>query len=1048
MKISILTLIFTSIVVIGVSQDIIYTVSAEISQSKTALDSILVENLTTGNRTLFANLPALQYYQINLTKNAFWGTVGINDKKVESFFESRNFPGQLSVTFLGNATVKADISVFAVNGQKVFESKSKTILPGNTVDVKLVNEGVFFVRFVTPAETKTFKAIGVNQAANFDVSQTSLNIKNEVGKSGIIANTSQDNFLPGDTIRISVYKYGYYTRPVGKKIISSENVDFIFEVSTAVTDSISDAYVPLNELTTSIAAYDTLTGTVQITYTDENPGLQPGDIITVDVDTMIYLRKIVEAFEGDSSVTVTTEQAYMNELFINKKFKLHSGLMPPRAQLKSTSSPEEISKALTDEQGYLHPYKVVYKEKSGKVIVKSALSDMGENDVIIPVIDFKQDIRMDLYKKDPVHFYIQEGHVSVKSHAIFEFDYGMFEIKRFSYCLDSQTEFLTKLALDLTGSYEKGDKRKLFNVMNKTEFYWIGYLPFAVTYEVGIFGKYNLSAEGTLHADWGFKSNDTLKTGGTYTGQDKKFTPFIREYTHNDEIFPLNLEARLNASARFEVYPRADIKFYSCAGPYAEIVPYVLGQINAKAQTQVTIGGISESFLAWNSGVDLGLDFRLGLELSGFGLSIGFGPHTLNGPVWPLWKSPVDITLLTSLPGELRTGTTLTNVKFKVSDSFGRDVIACPVYVVGNGTFNKQILFTNASGEVTVDWTVPNTTGKAEFTATIYNADKLAIKEVKGAVNVIDVPKVTTLEVTGITQTTATCGGNITSDGNTTITARGVCWSTTTNPKITDNNTTDGTGTSSFTSNITGLTPDTTYYLRAYATNRAGTAYGDEKRFTTLSYNTDLRDGRTYETVIINGKEWMAENLAYLPAVHVPTDESYTEPRYYVYDFFDSNLTKAKQHDNYKTYGVLYNWPAALAACPAGWHLPTHEEWTALENYLISEGYNYDGTTTDNKIAKALAANILWVESLNEGAVGNDLSLNNTSGFSALPSGFRGLSGHFHNIGYTFGLWSSTKSDYSTYTVWTFHISWNLDNTQQGYGYETEHGLGVRCVRD
>ena len=96
-----------------------------------------------------------------------------------------------------------------------------------------------------------------------------------------------------------------------------------------------------------------------------------------------------------------------------------------------------------------------------------------------------------------------------------------------------------------------------------------------------------------------------------------------------------------------------------------------------------------------------------------------------------------------------------------------------------------------------------------------------------------DLPTVTTATVSGITTSSATCGGTVTSDGNATVTARGVCWGTTHNPTVDGQHTTDGTGTGSFTSSITGLTDNTTYYVRAYATNSEGTAYGEERTFTT-----------------------------------------------------------------------------------------------------------------------------------------------------------------------------------------------------------------------
>lgn len=88
------------------------------------------------------------------------------------------------------------------------------------------------------------------------------------------------------------------------------------------------------------------------------------------------------------------------------------------------------------------------------------------------------------------------------------------------------------------------------------------------------------------------------------------------------------------------------------------------------------------------------------------------------------------------------------------------------------------------------------------------------------------IPTVSTTAVAGITQTTATSGGNVTSDGGAAVTARGVCWSTSSNPTTANSKTTNGGGTGTFTSSLSGLTRGTLYYIRAYATNSAGTAYG------------------------------------------------------------------------------------------------------------------------------------------------------------------------------------------------------------------------------
>ena len=100
--------------------------------------------------------------------------------------------------------------------------------------------------------------------------------------------------------------------------------------------------------------------------------------------------------------------------------------------------------------------------------------------------------------------------------------------------------------------------------------------------------------------------------------------------------------------------------------------------------------------------------------------------------------------------------------------------------------------------------------------------------------NVVVKPIVTTLEIAGLSQTTAVAGGNVTSDGGAEVTARGVCWSTSQEPTVEGEHTTDGAGTGEYQSNLSGLTANTTYYVRAYATNSEGTAYGEEISFTTL----------------------------------------------------------------------------------------------------------------------------------------------------------------------------------------------------------------------
>lgn len=96
-------------------------------------------------------------------------------------------------------------------------------------------------------------------------------------------------------------------------------------------------------------------------------------------------------------------------------------------------------------------------------------------------------------------------------------------------------------------------------------------------------------------------------------------------------------------------------------------------------------------------------------------------------------------------------------------------------------------------------------------------------------------PTIITGDITDIAATSIACSGNVTDDGGFAVTEKGVCWSTTMNPTITNNHTTDGNGIGKFVSNVTNLHANTTYFIRAYAKNKAGISYGEQKIFTTLS---------------------------------------------------------------------------------------------------------------------------------------------------------------------------------------------------------------------
>ena len=205
-------------------------------------------------------------------------------------------------------------------------------------------------------------------------------------------------------------------------------------------------------------------------------------------------------------------------------------------------------------------------------------------------------------------------------------------------------------------------------------------------------------------------------------------------------------------------------------------------------------------------------------------------------------------------------------------------------------------------------------------------------------------------------------------------------------------------------------------------------------------------DKNHYAVVTIGTQTWMAENLKHLPSVNPSTTESNSNPCYYVYGYEGSNVNEAKATKNYQSYGVLYNWPAAMIHCPAGWYLPDDKEWTILENYLLANGYNFDGTTSANKMAKSLASSKGWLSSSVTGAAGNtDYPINrNATGFTALPGGNRAYAGGFNNIDSTAYWWGA--SDFGS-IAWMRRIGFNTSDFRRIYA-DKVLGFPVRCLRD
>jgi len=308
------------------------------------------------------------------------------------------------------------------------------------------------------------------------------------------------------------------------------------------------------------------------------------------------------------------------------------------------------------------------------------------------------------------------------------------------------------------------------------------------------------------------------------------------------------------------------------------------------------------------------------------------------------------------------------------------------------------------------------------------------------------VPEVTTIPYTNLSPTTVVSGGVVTSDGGSEVTSRGVCWSAQNPPDIKANTKPQGKGLGNFTSELSGLNPSTTYYLRAYATNKFGTGYGSVISFKTpepmVTNSTPISDidGNTYQTIKLGNQYWMSENLKtsrYRNGDPIPTGLSNnewaitTEGAFAVYD---------NDPANNDIYGKLYNWFATVdprCLCPTGWHVPTDDDWTDLSNHIISYNYLYSEVGGTMK----MAGTSLW-EPPNTDAT-------NSSGFNAKPGGWMEKPNNYNHTakGYWTAFWSSTE--FGNDFAFSRCLRYNKGELFRIYNNNDKHyGCYVRCIKD
>ncbi|MBW7843819.1 MAG: fibrobacter succinogenes major paralogous domain-containing protein [Ignavibacterium sp.] len=294
-------------------------------------------------------------------------------------------------------------------------------------------------------------------------------------------------------------------------------------------------------------------------------------------------------------------------------------------------------------------------------------------------------------------------------------------------------------------------------------------------------------------------------------------------------------------------------------------------------------------------------------------------------------------------------------------------------------------------------------------------------------------PTIKTTEAKIIMHYSALAGGIITDIGDVTITSKGICWSDSKSlPEISDNKITSSAAGNSYALHINCLKPGTTYYIRAFATNKANTIYGNTITIKTLSDEdgtvSDI-EGNIYKTVKIGSQTWFVENLR---ISHYNNGDSIISTNNEIYEEVKPQYQWPANGDEelVDKYGRLYTWYVITDKrdiCPCGWHVPSQEDFAELIEYLGGDVEQIGAYLKESETKNWMAPNV--------GAT-------NSSGFTAIPAGARDYTSAFVWFGKSASFWSSTENDIDDAFFYSLdHL--NTEFVEDVYSHKAGHT--VRC---
>ncbi len=1074
------------------SQDVIYTVSGDYNGGKTPLDSIIVDNITNGTRISFGDLPEHDYYQINLTQNAYWGSVSAFDLEESSdFIVKENSFGKLSVLYGGSSPAEVKISIINVNGQTLFIKDELLLRSQQSLLVKLGSEGVYFVKIESLQETITFKALGGAAQDDFNVEigdgGNTKSVYSSKLKSITLIGEGDFNFEEGDSIRIWAFKKDIYAWPEHMRIKESGDVNFQFE-DTRYIEEAEQAYP------------DSIGELIPFAFEDET----------------FYCEKINNEYVFQEDIILTEEQLF--------------GDSTKGAWITALFNDD------VDDRGLFinfWPDATVYYE----------IDESLENDERLETALNYWNLNAPIFFKhrnneDDYVIFVDNGDDGSKSHI------GMIFGPQHIF-IDRDAEYGSIVhemghTVGLIHEHTRSDRNDYLEVhweniddrdWTDLQIFDLNFKRFPSSINVGPFDFSSIMLYGSYAGSKDLES-PVLKTKDDKTFQAQRTALSYWDIKTLEELYDLERDEKPKVNV-YVTYNESNTN-YMVEG---DVVSEGDSPITSKSIAWKKVGDANynhEYFYDLNGDFSIEIsDVSCGDEILVYAAATN-SSGTSSSPIRSQFINPhpiIEVSEISSSSAHIN----LTYTTDECVESVGLKLYESEADASAqkNLTNHKFLEKNNAGYGVDLTDLTPEKDYFMVFETTYYltsngvketySSDVESFKTNKD----ITTPVVQTNAAINITTNSAIINGNVTSDGGSTITQRGFYWSSTDQtPDLDDNLTTVSGTTGSYSKSLTGLTPNTTYYYNAFATNSQGTTTGSVQSFktnqditapvvqtnaaTTITTNSATLNGNVTSdggsTIIQRGFYRSASDQTPdsndNPTIVSGTTGNFSENltgldpnTTYYYAAFATNsigtsvgavqsfktnqesqansgtFTDSRDGNTYKwvkigeqvwmaenlayktneswaydnnesnveIYGRLYTWDDAKTACPSGWHLPTDDEWKQLEMTIgMSQSEaDVDGQRGTNEGTKLKAASG-W----NNNGNGTD-----DFGFSGLPGGsyFFLDEGSFEYIGKSGEWWTATQT--STSNAKNRLLSYTT-STVSRYTRGKEFGYSVRCIKD